>query len=232
MTRASMRLRSRDDDVLGWAAIGGAAVVVVLACLLPAVHLRIDAFVGAGAAQRTFRYGRDVTFAGDLRPLGLAPLAAGLLLLAAAAFAILRGGRTWLVLGAFAVALGLGWFALQTSERLGREGHAVRDYKGLHGVLQPALHDLQAEARRSPEAQDAVWTLSGSESAAASENDYSADGLVGWTLLSGAAVVLLWLTGYRVACLRFGARASILAVAVASVATSVWLALRGLSRSS
>lgn len=217
--------------MLGWAAIGAAAAVVVVASVLPAVHLTVEAFIGAGAAQRVFHYGRDLSFAGDLRPLGLVPLAAGMLLLSAAVFAIVRGSRTWLVLAAFAVALGLGWFALAASERLGGEGHAVADYQGLHGILRPGLHDLQAEARRSPEANDPGWTLAGDESVSSSENDYSADGLVGWTLLAGATVALLWLTGFLVARLRLGADASIVAVAVGTAATVVWLVLRALSRS-
>ena len=213
----------------GWAAIAVAAAVLVLACALPAVHLTIEAFIGAGAAQRSFRYARDLSFVGDLRPLGLVPLVAGLLLLAAAALAIVRGSSTWFQCSGHSRSRSAS--AGSRSRRASasaREAHAVSDYKGVHGILQTGIHDLRAEARRSPEAKAAGWTLASQESVAAAENDYSADGLVGWTLLADATLVLLWLTAYRVARLRFGVRASIVAVAAATAATTVWLVLRGL----
>lgn len=226
-----MRDQLRGKDVLGWAAIGVAAAAVVVASVVPAVGLAIHAYIGAGATQRTFRYARDVSFAGDLRSLGLVPLVAGLLLLAAATLAIARGSRAWIVLGSFAVALGLGWFALATSERLGPEAHAVGEYHGVHGILQPGLHELQAEARRSPEARDPGWTLIGEASADASENDYSADLLAGWRVLAAATLVLLWLTAYRVARLRLGPRGSIVAVSIATAVAWAWILLRALNRS-
>lgn len=228
-----MRDQLRGTDVLGWAATGVAAAAVVVASVLPAVGLAIHAYIGAGATQRTFRYARDFSFAGDLRWLGLVPLVAGLLLLAAATLAVDRGSRAWIVLGSFTVALGLGWFALATSERLGGEAHAVGEYHGVHGVLQPGLRELQAEARRWPEARDPGWTLIGEESADASANGYSADGLAGWKVLAAATIVLLWLTAYRVARrrLRLGARGSIVAVSSATVVSWAWILLRALNRS-
>src|SRR5207247_1582470 len=80
----------RGNHVLCWATIGVAAVAVAVASVLPGIRLAIGAYIGAGSTQRAFRYERDVSFAGELRPWGLLPLAVGLLLLAAAVLGILR----------------------------------------------------------------------------------------------------------------------------------------------
>ena len=89
---------------------------------------------------------------------------------------------TWLVLAAFVVALGLGWFALATSERLGREAHAVGDYQACMGSSSRGFTTSGPKPAGRRRRRIPGWTLAGDESVAASENDYSADGLVGWTL--------------------------------------------------
>jgi hypothetical protein len=214
-----------ERHLLGWAAIGVAAAAVAIACFLPAFEVAIEAFVGAGAEQRGFRYANEPTIARDLLPFGLLPLAAAVALLALAAVAVVRGSRAWLVAAAFALACGLGVLVLDTEDRLQwvSEGGVV-GYEGPSGgpLLQPAVDDLQARARRSPEAREWGWEL-------LAEHGFASRGLGGWQLLQWSALALFWLTGYLLARLRLGVIASIAAVAALSVAIVVWLFLRWLS---
>jgi hypothetical protein len=210
---------------LGWAAIGVAAVVAAVACFLPAFELAIEASIGAGDEQRGFRYTAEWTLAGDLRPAGLLPLAAALALLAAAVAGVLLGSRPLLVAGAFVVACGLGVLVLDTDERTQWAGPGgVIGYEEPNGglILQPAVDDLQARARRSPEAREPGWELAG-------ENAYSSRGLTGWVVLRWTTIVLLWLTGYRLARLALGVVGSLAAVAAGTLAVLVWIVWRGLS---
>jgi hypothetical protein len=74
------RLRGR--VVVGWGAIALAGACVVVACLVRAFAMAIEAYIGAGASQRSFRYERELVIARDLLPFGLLPLAAGVFLVA------------------------------------------------------------------------------------------------------------------------------------------------------
>jgi hypothetical protein len=214
-----------ERHLLGWAAIGVAAVVAAVACFLPAFELAIEAIIGAGDEQRGFRYTAELTLAGDLRPAGLLPLAAALALVAAAVAGILLGSRPWLVVAAFAIACALGVLVLDTEDRTQWAGPGgVIGYESPNGglVLQPAVDDLQDQARRSPEAQEPGWEL-------LAENGYSSRALGGWVLLRWASIALFWLTAFRVARLALGVVASLAAVAAATLVVLVWLVWRGLN---
>ena len=215
-----------ERHLLGWAAIGVAAVVAAIACLVPAFEVAIEASVGAGAEQRGFRYADEVAIAGDTLPFGLLPLAAAVALLAAAVAAIVLGSRPWLVVAAFAVACGLGVLVLNTEDRLMwvSEGGVVGYEEPSGGpLLQPAVDDLKARARSSPEAQQPGWEL-------IAENGFASRGLRGWQLLQWSTLALFWLTAYLLARLSLGVITSIVAVAATSAAIVVWLFWRWLSR--
>jgi hypothetical protein len=217
--------RLRGHHAASWAAIGAAGGAIVVASLLPAIRIGIGGFVGAGATQRSFRYEAEASFAGDLRPYGLVPLVVGLLLVGGAVLGILRGSRPWLVAGAFALAVVLGLFVLWSSEQIVWTDGGVIGYESPQLLVQPALDELQDEARRSPEARNPGWELSGGE------HGYAARGLAGWHVLPYAALALLWLTGYRLARLFLRPWASVWLVIGTTAFVLVWLVFRALSRS-
>jgi hypothetical protein len=101
----------------------------------------------------------------------------------------------------------------------------VVGYESPHGgpLLQPALDDLKADARGSPEARDPGWTLTGGE------DGYAGRSLRGWKVFLWGSVVLAWLTAYRVARLVVRPLRSVVVVAVLTVGVLVWLVLRSLS---
>ena len=116
--------------------------------------------------SRRSDYVRKVT----ILDAGWGPLAfaAGLVLVAAAVAGILLGSRPWLVVASFAVAISLAVLVLdmEDNDRLQWPGRAgVIGYESPHGgpLLQPVLDDLKAKAKRSPEARDPGWTLSGED---------------------------------------------------------------------
>jgi hypothetical protein len=218
--------RTRVGHALSWVAIGAAAGVLVVACLLAAFEIRIEAFSGAGADQRGFTYTRELVIVRDLVPFGLLPLGAGLFLMACAAVGLVSGSRAGLVIAAFAVSVGLGVLVLDTDDRLGWPGpHGVIGYDSDSDgpLLGPGLDELHTEARRSPEAREPGWTLLGDE------HGYAARGLAGWRLFLWSTVALLWLTGYRLARLTLRPLPSALLVAAASLGVLVWLVLRALT---
>jgi hypothetical protein len=108
--------------------------------------------------------------------------------------------------------------------RLGWTGpHGVMGYEKPNGgpLLQSAVDDLQAHAKRAPEARDPGWTLSG-------EDSYAARGLYGWQLFLWSSLVVCWLTGYRLLRLRLGRITSVAVVLAVTAVVFVWLVLRAL----
>jgi hypothetical protein len=207
---------------LAWSAIAVGGGVLVVASFLPAFELAIGA--GLGRSARSFRYVSEVAFA-DLRPLGLVPLVAGLLLVAAGAYALLRRPPWWLAVGSLVVALGLAWFAIDTYDRLLSSDVIGYAERGAGPLLQPGLDELEADARQSPEARDPSWTVFGSED----DYDYSR-GLAGWTILAATTQMLVWLTGYRVLRQSLAPLPTFAVVAVATLVFWVWLFFRALGR--
>jgi hypothetical protein len=208
---------------LSWAAIALAGAVLVVTSFLPAFELAIQAQLGRSATS--FRYAREVAFAADLRPLGLVPLVVGVLLVAAAAYAMLRRPPWWLAVASLVVALGLASLVIDVGDRLLSSDVIGYAERGAGPLLQPALDELEADARRSPEARDPSWTVFSSED----DYDYSR-GLAGWTILAATTQMLVWLTGYRVARLSFGPWAATALVLAATVVFWVWLFFRALER--
>jgi len=215
--------RLRANHALSWAAIGLAAATLFVACFVAAFELRIEGYAGAGDTQRSFDYVRTIAMALDSRA-GWLVAAAALGLVVLAALGILLGSRRWLVVAAFALSAGLVAGAIDTDDRLSWPGDAgTIGYESPHGgpLLQPALDDLKADARSSPEARDPGWQLSG-------EDAYAARGLDGWRVALWSALALVWLTGYRLARLLFRPWASVWIVVGGTFVVFVWLFLRAL----
>ena len=145
----------------------------------------------------------------------------------AAANASVVGSRLWLVVASFAVAVALALLVFDTEDqRLSWAGPGVVGYESPHGgpLLQPALDELQAEARASSEARNPGWKLTGGE------HGFSSRGLTAWRVFLWSVLALLWLTGYRLSRLALRPVASVSLVAVATAAFFVWWVLRTLTR--
>jgi hypothetical protein len=158
-------------------------------------EIGIGAYIGADLEQRGFDYDRVLTAVTDLRPWSLLMLAAALVLLLTSVTALIWGNRPILVLLACAIALLSLRAVLDVDDRLGWPGSGgVIGYEEPKGgpLLQPAIDELKADARRSPEAGEPGWTLSGGE------DGFRARGLDGWWLLLRLTIVVSVLTAFRV----------------------------------
>jgi hypothetical protein len=219
--------RLRRHHVLSWSAVAAAAAALVVACFVASLEIAISAFIGAGNEQRGFSYERELALAFDVGWPGPLALVAGLALVAAAVTGIVVGSRPWLVVASFAVAVALGLLVFDTEDqRLSWAGPGVVGYESPHGgpLLQPALDELQAEARASSEARNPGWKLTGGE------HGFSSRGLTAWRVFLWSVLALLWLTGYRLSRLALRPVASVSLVAVATAAFFVWWVLRTLTR--
>ena len=177
-------------------AIGLAAAAAVVACFLPAFEIAVEAIIGAGVEQRSFRYTRELTLAGDLRPFGLLPLAA-------ATRARRVRGRRGSSAGHPAVARGRRPScsrAALADARLRHRGQATRldratrasiGYEEPNGgpLLQPALDDLQDDGARARRRRRSRAGSSG-----ASTGTPPAGSTAG-QLFTWSALALGWLTG-------------------------------------
>ena len=225
MCAAAMLERLRAHHALSWAAIGLAAAALVVACFITGFEFRIEASIGAGDTQRAFDYVRTTSIV-RASDIGKLVLGAGLLLVAAAVTGVAIGSRRWLVVGSFvvAVALLLLVFDMEDNDRLMWPGSGgVIGYESPNGgpLLQPTLDDLKAEARSSPEAREPGWSLGG-------EDYYAGRGLGGWQLFIWSALLLGWLTGYRLARLLFRPWASVWVVLGSTTVIFAWIILRAL----
>jgi hypothetical protein len=189
-------------------------------------EIGIGAYIGAGNEQRSFDYDRELTSLTDLRPWSLLMVAAALLLLVTSVTALIWGNRPILVFVACAVALLSLRAALDVDDRLGWPGSGgVIGYEEPKGgpLLQPAIDELKADARRSPEAGEPGWTLLGDE------YGYRARGLDGWWLLLRLTIVVSVLTAFRVSRLFLRPWPAFVLTAVGTFGVFVWILLRAFS---
>jgi hypothetical protein len=223
---SSLFRRLPDRGLLSWAALGAAAIAAVVACARPTFEIGLGATIGAGNDQRGFDYERQLTPLSDLRPWSLLMLAAALVLLATSVTALLWGNRPVLVLLACTVALlSLRAVLSVTDAVVWSEGNGVIGYEEPNGglLLQPAIDELKADARRSPEAREPGWELLGGE------HGYRARGLPGWWLLQRLVVFVSLLTAYRVFRLFLRPWRAVALTATAAFVVFVWIFLQGLS---
>ncbi len=206
--------------------IGLAALVAAVTCIRPMFEIGIGAYIGAGNEQRGFDYDRQLTPLTDLRPWSLLMFAAALVLLVTSATALIWGNRPILVFLACAVALLSLRAVLDVDDRLGWPGSGgVIGHEEPNGgpLLQPAIDELKADARRSPEANEPGWTLLGGE------HGYRARGLDGWWLLLRLTVVVSILTAFRVSRLFLRPWPAVVLTAVGTFVVFAWILLQGLS---
>lgn len=223
-----MRWRSKDHLywVLAWAPVLVAAGVLVTSCFLPTFEIAIEASIGAGFEEQSFRYTEVVSIASDLLPFGLIPLGAGVILVGLALLGLARGTIPWACVASLLLASLLAAIVFDTEDkRLTWTGpHGVVGYEQPNGgpLLQQAIDDLHADAEQTPEARNPGWTLSG-------DNAYAARGLYGWRVFLWSSLALCWLTGYRLVRLGLGPFASAGIILVVTAAVFVWLVVRTLT---
>jgi hypothetical protein len=218
--------RLPDRGTACWAIVGIASLAAAVFCIRPMFEIGIGAYIGAGNEQRGFDYDRNLTPLTDLRPWSLLMLAAALVLAVISVTALIWGNRPILVLLACAVALLSLRAVLHVDDRLGwPEPGAVVGYDEPNGgpLLQSAIDELKADARRSPEAREPGWTLLGGE------YGYRARGLDGWWLLLRLTIVVSILTAFRASRLFLRPWRAIVLTAAGTFVTLVWILLQSLS---
>jgi hypothetical protein len=151
-----VRWRSKDHLywVLAWAPVLVAAGVLVSSCFLPTFEIAIEASIGAGAEQQSFRYAEVLSIAGDLLLFGLIPLGAGVILVGLALLGLARGTIPWACVASLLLALLLAAIVFDTEDkRLGWTGsHGVVGYEQPNGgpLLQRAIDVCTRTPYRRP----------------------------------------------------------------------------------
>jgi hypothetical protein len=201
-------------------------VAAAAVCTRPMFEIGLTAYIGAGNEQRSFHYDSELMPLTDLRPWSLLMLAAALVLLVTSVTALIWGNRPILVLVACAVALLSLRAVLHVDDRLSWPGSGgVIGYEEPNGgpLLQSAIDELKADARRSPEAGERGWTLLGGE------HGYRARGLDGWWVLLRLTIVVSILTAFRVSRLFLRPWPAAALTAVGAVGVLVWILLQSFS---
>jgi hypothetical protein len=218
--------RLRANHALRWLAVLGLSATALVCALLPSIRLGISGYVGAGAAQRTYDFDRDLALVPDLLPHSLVLVVPAALLLVAAAAGIAMGSRSLAVVVAAVagVALLLGaWRVDDSLAPIERGGVLGCDRPCAGFVLQPAVRALHEEALRTAQARQPGFAFLGAE------NGYRARGLGPWAVLIRASVALALMGGFALARVRLRPLPAAAVVAVLALLVWGWLVLRSLS---
>lgn len=219
--------RTRAHDALRWTAVGVLAVVALVCSFLPAAHLEVSGFLGAGETQRVYDFQRDVAFVPDLLPRSLVVVLPALALLGTAAAGLVYGSRRWVAVIAFAAGLTLAaaCYRVETHFTFIEQGAMLGCDAPCAGfVLLPATRDLRDDLRSTPAGRRPGFELTGGD------DGYYAKPLGAWWGLLASGVALGLLGGYAFTRLAMSPwRATVLVAAVAFLVLA-WLFLRGLSR--
>jgi hypothetical protein len=207
-------------------ALGGA--LIVAGCFLPTMEVGQSASIGAGDAQRSFSYSETVRFADYRQPTARLFLIGGTALVALAVIALLRTSRLQPLLIVVATALSLVFFvaALRVDGQLPGfwddvVGTVGCDPESCAPVAAPAMRDLNAEIRTTPEAQEAGFYLD--------EGGFRTRERDGWLLIRWSSFALAALGLYRLFLFALRPVWAGVAVAACGLVTFVYLFLRGLS---
>jgi hypothetical protein len=218
--------RTRGDDAPRWSAVGTLAVVALICSFLPAAHLEVSGFVGAGETQRVYHLQRDVALVPDLLPRSLVVVLPALALLGTAAVRAVYGSRRWLAVIAFAAGLtiAVACHRVETHFTFIEQGAMLGCDAPCAGfVLLPATRDLRDDLRSTPAGRRPGFELTGGE------DGYYAKPPGAWWVLFASGLTLGLLGGYGFARLALSPwRAAVLVAAVAFFVL-LWLFLSSLS---
>lgn len=214
---------TRPADQSFWLACAAGGVLVLVACALPTIEIGQGAYIGAGDTQRSFDYDRTIHFATYVRPGSLLFLLGALVLAVASVAGIRRGPHRLLVLVAAAVSIAFVVETIRIGDELRWGDGGV--YTCSEGTLErcvpfiaPAVRDLQADIRRSPEAREAGFELLEVEG-------YRARGKLGWWVILWSSIVLAGVTAFRAFMLFLRPLWAGVAVALCGLAVLVYLLL-------
>jgi hypothetical protein len=209
-----------------WTAVAALAVVALVCSFLPAAHLEISGFLGAGETQRVYRLERDVALMPDLLPRSLVVVLPALALLGTAAAGLVRGSRRWVAVIAFAAALTLAaaCYSVEAHFTDIEQGAMLGCDAPCAGfVLLPATRDLRDDLRSTPAGRRPGFELTGGD------DGYYARPLAAWWGVLASSLALVLLGGYAVARLALSPWRAAGLVAAGAFLVLVWLFLRSLS---
>lgn len=217
---------TRASDAFRWVAVGVLAVVAVVCSFLPAVHLEVSGFLGAGDTERAYHLQRVVAFVPGLLSHSLVVVLPALVLLGTAVAGVLYGSRRWVAAIAFVagVTLAIACYGVETRFTFIEQGAMLGCDTPCAGfVLLPAVRDLRDDLRSTPAGQQPGFELTGGE------NGYYAKPLAAWWGLFASGLLLGLLGGYAVARLAVSPWRAVAFVAAAAFLVIVWLFLQALS---
>jgi hypothetical protein len=217
----------RAHDAVRWTAVGALAVVALVCSFLPAAHLEISGFLGAGDTQRVYGLQRDVALVPDLLPRSLVVVLPALALLGTAVAGLVYGSRRRVAVIAFAAGLTLAaaCYRVETHFTFIEQGAMIGCEAPCAGfVLLPATRDLRDDLRSTPAGRRPGFELTGGD------DGYNATPLGTWWALLGSGLALGLLGGYAFARLAMSPWRAAALVAATAFLVFVWLFLRGLGR--
>ena len=174
------------NDRVFFALCAAAGALILLGSALPTFELYLSAAIGAGDAQRSFDYHRDVRLLTYAEPGGLVFPVFGAAFLAIGIAGALRP-RRWLIVAAVVLTVPLFVQTVRTVDyaKSPEGGVYACDEPELEdcvGYLAPAVQDFRADILRKPEARDPDYN-------APEPSYYSIDHLAGWQLVGWTVVV-------------------------------------------
>ncbi|HEX3226951.1 MAG TPA: hypothetical protein VHQ89_12715 [Gaiellaceae bacterium] len=218
---------TRRPDALRWTTVGMLAVVALVCSVLPAVHLELSGFIGAGETQRVYHVQRDVAFVPDLLSHSLVIVLPALALLGTAVAGFVYGSRRWVAVIAFVAGLtiAVACFRVETHFTFIEQGAVIGcDMPCAGFVLLPAVRGLQDDLLSTPAGQQPGFELTGGE------NGYYAKPLDAWWGMLASGLMLSLLGGYAVARLATSPWRASAFVAAGAVAVIIVLFLQALGR--
>jgi hypothetical protein len=188
---------ARPYDRVFFAFAAAVGALVLIASALPAWWVGLDAAVGAGEAQHSYNFNRD------LRPIAYHEIGSLIFPVAGAALGLLgligllRPSR-WAVLAVAGLATILFVQSLRTISYFHYAGGIgvltceEPRLEGCIGFLAPAVRDLRADILRKPIAREPEFLGPGQRS-------YRSGGRSGWTLMGGTIAVFSFVAWFRAA---------------------------------
>jgi hypothetical protein len=172
-----------------------AGALILLGSALPTFELYLSAAIGAGDAQRSFGYHRDLDLLTYAEPGALVFPLSGAAFLAIGIAGALRP-RGWLIVAAAVLSVPVFVQTVRTVDYARSPGdigvYACEqpELKNCVGYLAPAVRDFRADILRKPEARDPEYL--GPE-----PSDYNIKQLTGWRLVGWSVALFSLVAWFR-----------------------------------
>ena len=182
-------------DRVFFAFCAAAGALILLGSALPTFELYLSAAIGAGDAQRSFGYHRDLDLLTYAEPGALVFPLSGAAFLAIGIAGALRP-RVWLIVAAAVLTVPVFVQTVRTVDYaqspgdIGVYGCEQPELKSCVGYLAPAVRDFRADILRKPEARDPEYL--GPE-----PSDYNIKQLTGWRLVGWTVALFSFVAWFR-----------------------------------